>query len=207
MGRSKAGAAAAAAGSGGGGALEAHEAVVDFEVAVDEAGAVGAVEEAEELDGEEHGEELVEARALLRDARWARAVDDVEQGALRAGVKVEEALVAEGVVRLWVDDGRAEAQRQVRMGLAQHAEFPDVAGFDGFDRDSMRLFFFLVVLVRIVVLSLGVGTEGSAVNNGHVGTDVEVGVEGAEAEAKFTDTGSGTEVEEADAWGDVWGTG
>jgi hypothetical protein len=130
---------------------------VGFEVAVDEA-----VEEAEELDGEEHDEELIEACTLLRDARGARAVDDVEQGALRAEVEVEEALVAEGVVRLWVDDGRAEAWQQVRVDLVQHAEFPDVAGFDGFDRDSMQLFFF-VVLVRIVVvitLSLGVGTEG-----------------------------------------------
>lgn len=143
------GGAGAGAGEGGGGrggrgrgrgdGVEAHEAVVGLQVAVQDAVRVQGLDGAEELDGEEHGE------AFVHDAAAAAAgggglrfgeVDEVEERALVAVVFDQEAFVGEEVQFVRADDGGggaggAEAQR----GLPHDVEFPRrrwVFHLDGF---------------------------------------------------------------------------
>lgn len=111
-----------------GGPAEADEAVVGFEVAVQDADGVHGVDGAEELDGEEHGDALVQGARGRRRVRGVRfgQVDEVEEGALVQVGFDEVAFVGEEVHRMGFEERgrRSVGGRDVALEEGHDVEFP-----------------------------------------------------------------------------------
>ncbi|TKW53133.1 hypothetical protein CTA1_5995 [Colletotrichum tanaceti] len=105
-----------------GAAVEAEQAVVHLQVAVQDAAGVQGLDGAEELDGEEHGQLLIHDAGRL----GAEEVDDVEEASVRVVREEEEpfVLVQVELVGVRYGGGGAVLGPQTRVGEPHHVELP-----------------------------------------------------------------------------------
>ncbi|KAJ7730797.1 hypothetical protein B0H16DRAFT_1469473 [Mycena metata] len=129
--------------------LQPQQTIVDLEVSVDETNDVHSLDDAQELDREEHIEQL---------AKGVGVVDDVEQGTMRKDVQDDIAFVSEGQQRVGRDD-RASQIWCEGMQPPQIAVLPKIPRPDDLKGDHKRTIFVLLIQVFPLLVAGGNGSH------------------------------------------------